>query len=61
MFNKIRDYIKNVYYEMRKVTWPTRNEVTNSTIVVVVISMIIAVIIFALDTIFTTLLGFIIQ
>ena len=61
MLNKIRDYIKNVYYEMRKVTWPTRSEVTNSTIVVVVISMIVAVIIFALDTIFTTVLGLILQ
>ncbi|UCG29999.1 MAG: preprotein translocase subunit SecE [candidate division WOR-3 bacterium] len=61
MLNKIRDYIKNVYYEMRKVTWPTRSEVTNSTIVVVVISLIVAVIIFALDTVFTTALGLIIQ
>jgi preprotein translocase subunit SecE len=61
MLNKIRDYIKNVYYEMRKVTWPTRSEVTNSTIVVVVISLIVAVIIFALDTVFTTVLGLIIQ
>ena len=46
---------------MRKVTWPTRNEVTNSTIVVVIISAIVAVIIFALDTVFTTLLGLIIS
>ncbi|UCD05605.1 MAG: preprotein translocase subunit SecE [candidate division WOR-3 bacterium] len=61
MLNKIRDYIKNVYYEMRKVTWPTRSEVTNSTIVVVVISFIVAVIIFALDTVFTTVLGLILQ
>jgi preprotein translocase subunit SecE len=61
MLNKTRDYIKNVYYEMRKVTWPTRSEITNSTIVVVVISMIVAVIIFALDTIFTTVLGLIIR
>jgi len=61
MLNKIRDYIKNVYYEMRKVTWPTRSDVTNSTIVVVVISLIVAVIIFALDTIFTTALGLILQ
>ncbi len=46
---------------MRKVTWPTRNEVTNSTIVVIVISVIVAIIIFALDTIFTTVLGLIIR
>ncbi|MDH4211172.1 MAG: preprotein translocase subunit SecE [candidate division WOR-3 bacterium] len=61
MLNKIRDYLKNVYYEMRKVTWPTRSEITNSTIVVVVISLIVAVIIFALDTVFTTVLGLILR
>jgi preprotein translocase subunit SecE len=46
---------------MRKVTWPTRSEVTNSTIVVIVISVIVAAIIFALDTFFTTALGLIIR
>lgn len=61
MLKKIRDYLKNVYYEMRKVTWPTRSEVTNSTIVVVVISLIVAVIIFALDTVFTTVLGLVLR
>ena len=61
MINKIKEYLKNVYYEMRKVTWPTRNEVVNSTIVVVIISLIVAVIIFALDTVFTTVLGLVIR
>lgn len=61
MLNKIVDYLKKVYIEMRKVTWPTRSEVTNSTIVVVAISVLVAVIIFALDTFFTTILGFIIR
>ena len=61
MLNRILDYIKKVYLEMRKVTWPTRSEVTNSTIVVIVISAIVAVIIFALDTAFTTFLGLIIR
>ena len=61
MLNKILDYIKNVYYEMRKVTWPTRSEITSSTIVVVIISAIVAVIIFALDTVFTSMLGLILR
>jgi preprotein translocase subunit SecE len=61
MFNKIYEYIKKVYLEMRKVTWPTRGEVTNSTIVVIIISAIVAVIIFALDTMFTSVLGLIIK
>jgi len=61
MLNRIKEYLKNVYYEMRKVTWPTRSEVINSTIVVVIISLIVAVIIFALDTVFTTVLGLVIR
>jgi preprotein translocase subunit SecE len=61
MLNKIIDYIRKVYLEMRKVTWPTRSEITNSTIVVIVISTIVALIIFALDTVFSTVLGLILQ
>jgi len=56
VINKIIDYIKQVYNEMRKVTWPTRSELINSTIVVIIISAIVAVIIFVLDLLFSTVL-----
>ncbi|MBN2619897.1 preprotein translocase subunit SecE [candidate division WOR-3 bacterium] len=56
MVQKIIDYVKKVYLEMRKVTWPTRKELVNSTIVVVIISAIVALIIFVLDTVFSNLL-----
>ena len=56
MVQKIIDYVKKVYLEMRKVTWPTRKDLINSTIVVVVISAIVALIIFVLDTIFSNFL-----
>ena len=46
---------------MRKVTWPTRSELLNSTIVVIAISGIVAVIIFILDTIFSSALSLIIK
>jgi preprotein translocase subunit SecE len=46
---------------MRKVTWPTRTELINSTIVVIVISAIVAVIIFVLDTIFANALTLILR
>lgn len=61
MFEKIVNYIKKVYIEMRKVTWPTRNDLVNSTIVVIIISAIVAVIIFALDTIFANMLSLILK
>ncbi|KPK70066.1 hypothetical protein AMJ87_09420 [candidate division WOR_3 bacterium SM23_60] len=56
VINKIIDYIKQVYNEMRKVTWPTRSELINSTIVVIIISAIVALIIFVLDLLFSNVL-----
>jgi len=61
VLEKVINYIKKVYLEMRKVTWPTRNDLVNSTIVVIVISAIVAVIVFVLDTIFTSVLGIILK
>ena len=47
--SKIVNYIKNSYDElMHKVSWPTMSELTNSTVVVFVASLIIALIIFAM-------------
>lgn len=61
MLKKLIDYVKSVYAEMRKVTWPTRNELVSSTVVVIALSIIVAVIIFIMDTIFSSLLGLIVR
>lgn len=61
MFKKIIEYLKSVYLEMRKVTWPTRSELVSSTIIVIVISVFVAVVIFILDRIFSIGLGFILR
>ncbi len=61
MINKIIDYIKGVYLEMRRVSWPTRKELVGSTVIVILISIFVALIIFVLDRIFTALLGIIIR
>ena len=61
MIRKIIDYIKKIYTEMRKVTWPTRRELINSTIVVIVISAIVAVIIYILDIFFSRGLALIVK
>ena len=55
------DYVKSVYVEMRKVTWPSRSELVSSTVVVIALSIIVAVIIFLMDTIFSTVLGLIVR
>jgi preprotein translocase subunit SecE len=40
---KIVQYIKDVRAEMLKVTWPTWNELTGATILVVILSLIMAI------------------
>ena len=58
MFEKIKQYFKEVRLEMAKVKWPTRPETINYTIVVIVVSLAVAAFLGALDFIFTYLLNF---
>ena len=47
---KIITYIKESYNELvYKVSWPTRTELSNSAVVVMFASLIIAIVIFAMD------------
>ncbi|MBQ9312750.1 MAG: preprotein translocase subunit SecE [Bacteroidales bacterium] len=46
-------YVKSCYDELvNKVSWPTMSELQNSTIVVFVASLIIALIVFIMDIVF---------
>jgi preprotein translocase subunit SecE len=56
---KIINYIKESYNELvHKVSWPTRQELSSSTIVVMIASLIMAVVIFAIDFSFENLVAF---
>ncbi len=46
---KIKEYFKSIKVEMNKVSWMTRNQVVNSTIIVGVFSFIVAIFLFVLD------------
>ena len=51
---KIKEYFKEVYNELvHKVTWPSWSELQNSMVVVMVASLIIALVIYAMDVSFT--------
>jgi preprotein translocase subunit SecE len=57
MANKVVNYIKESYDElMHKVSWPTWAELQSSAIVVSVASVIIAIIVFAMDEVFKNVL-----
>jgi preprotein translocase, SecE subunit, bacterial len=50
---KIVNYIKESYNELvYKVSWPTRAELTSSAVVVLFASIIIAIVVFAIDLVF---------
>ncbi|MFA7088106.1 MAG: preprotein translocase subunit SecE [Patescibacteria group bacterium] len=58
--NKIANYIKESADEMKKVTWPTKKETYNYTMLVIGISIGVAIFLGALDYIFSTGFQFII-
>ena len=62
MFKKIASFIKEVRTEMTRVTWPTREELKGSTIVVIVVTLGFSIFIFFVDNIlkylFDLLYGF---
>jgi preprotein translocase subunit SecE len=47
--NKINTYIKSSVEEMKKVTWPTKKETYNYTVMIIVISLSMALFIGLLD------------
>jgi len=50
---KVIQYFKDSYNELvHKVSWPTRVELSNSAVVVLFASIIIALVVFAIDTVF---------
>ena len=49
MFKKISRFLQEVKQEMSKVSWPTRDELKGTTIVVIVITLILSVFIFGVD------------
>ena len=53
MFKKIFKYCKESYDELvHKTTWSTRSELTNSAVVVLSASLLIALVVFAMDFVF---------
>ncbi len=59
--NPIFRYFKETRAELRKVSWPTRQEALRLTLVVLAVTFSMAIILGALDYVFAQLMGFIIK
>ncbi|MFH1508782.1 MAG: preprotein translocase subunit SecE [bacterium] len=55
IFNKITDFFKESYIELKKVVWPSRSEVIRHTLIVIGVSLVVAIILGVFDYVFTYL------
>ena len=54
---KIVAYIKDAYNEfVYKVSWPSKEELSSSTVIVMIASLIIALVVFGMDSLFEWIL-----
>ena len=56
--NRIRQFIKESWSELKKVSWPNRIQVRNLTILVFVISFVVGVYISVADALFNVVVQF---
>jgi preprotein translocase subunit SecE len=55
--SRIRRFIDEAWSELKKVSWPTRDQVRNLTVLVFSISLVVGLYITVLDTIFQGAVG----
>ena len=56
MFEKIVKFFKETKAEMRKVTWPTRDELVGSTKIVIIATLVVTLFIGLIDQILTLII-----
>ena len=58
MFKKIANFYADVKSEMQKVSWPTREELLNSTLIVAAVSLLFTIYIFGVEYILAATMRF---
>ncbi|MGA1845140.1 MAG: preprotein translocase subunit SecE [bacterium] len=61
MFKKMIQFFKEVKNELKKVSWPGRREVINSTIVVLIATAVITLFLYLVDVGLSKLVGMVIK
>ncbi len=56
MFEKIIKFLKETRAEMKKVTWPTRDELVGSTKIVIIATLVVTLFIGIIDQILTLII-----
>jgi preprotein translocase subunit SecE len=61
IFDRIKEYFKDTRGEIRKVSWPTRKQATNLTLIVLAVTAVMAAFLGALDFLFAQLIRLIVS
>jgi len=61
LIQNLTQYIKDVVAEMHKVSWPGRQELMGTTVLVIVLSLIMAVFVYACDQVLNQIVSLIFQ
>ena len=59
--DRLKEYLKDTRGELRKVSWPTRAQATNLTLIVLAVTVIMAAFLGAMDFIFAQLIRLILS
>jgi preprotein translocase subunit SecE len=52
--NRIVQYLRETWFELKKVSWPTRSEAVNLTLIVVSVTTFLAMVLGLMDWLFAT-------
>lgn len=61
IFKRVAAYFRDLRSEFKKVTWPTRKQVVNNTIVVLVTIVLAGIVVWGLDSLFSFLIKLLLQ
>jgi preprotein translocase subunit SecE len=55
--NRLVRYLRETYYELKRVSWPSRSEAVNLTVIVVAVTSFMAIILGLMDWVFSWAFG----
>lgn len=51
-FTRLKDYFKSTKADLKKVTWPTKDQLKNNTIIILTFIILMGIFLFAFDSLF---------
>ena len=61
MFDKIKNFFKDVKIELKKVVFPTKDEVVGNTKVVIVLALMVAIFLGIIDLLLTKIISIVVR